>query len=88
MRLLEVDLDAEALLQPAHDDLHVDLREPADDLLAGLLVPMQVDRRVLLLQLAEAVGDLVLVALGLRLDRKRHHGRGRVERRDRDVSGL
>ena len=40
-------------LQPLDDHLDVDLREPGDDLLAGLRVAVQVDRRVLLLEAAQ-----------------------------------
>ena len=39
--------------QPVDDHLDVDLGEPGDDLLAGLRVAVQVDRRVLLLQAAQ-----------------------------------
>ena len=52
-RRLERDLGAEARLQAVDDDLDVDLREPGDDLVAGLRVAVQVDRRVLLLQAAQ-----------------------------------
>src|SRR5436189_261632 len=65
-RRLQVDLDVEALLEATEHDLDVDLRQAGDDLLAGLVVAVEVDRRVLLLQRAQAIGDLVLVALGLR----------------------
>ena len=46
----QLDLGAEARLQPVDDHLDVDLRQAGDDLLARLLVAVQVDRRVLLLQ--------------------------------------
>ena len=52
-RRLQVDLGAEPGLEPIDDHLDVDLREPGDDLLAGLRIAMQVDRRVLLLQAAQ-----------------------------------
>ena len=61
-RRLEVDLRAEARLHPVDDHLDVDLREARDDLLAGLRVAVQVDRRVLLLQAAQRRVGLVLVA--------------------------
>jgi hypothetical protein len=51
---------------------------PADDLVAGLHVAVQVDRRVLLLQAPQRREDLVLVALGLGLDRERHDGLGQL----------
>ena len=54
----------------------MDLRQAGDDLLAGLRVAVQVDRRILLLQAAQRGEDLVLVALRLRFDRERHDGGG------------
>src|SRR3954454_175407 len=47
-RRLEGDLGAEAAAHALDDHLDVDLREPGHDLLARLLVAVQVDRRVLL----------------------------------------
>src|ERR1019366_9460756 len=78
-RRLEVDLGAEARSQPLDDHLDVDLREPGHDLLAGLLVTVQVDRRVLFLQSPQGGEDLVLVALALGLDTERHHGRRELD---------
>ena len=52
-RGLQRNLHAEALAQTVHDHLHVHLREARHDLLAGLRVAVQVDRRVLLLQAAQ-----------------------------------
>ena len=88
-RRLERHLGAEARLQAVDDDLDVDLREPGDDLLAGLRVAMQVDRRVLLLQAAQRGEDLVLVALGLGLDREGHDRLRELDggHRDRLVAG-
>jgi hypothetical protein len=59
-------------------------REAGHDLLARLLVPVQVDRRVLLLQPAQRREDLVLVTLGLRLDVEGHDRRGERDRRHVD----
>ncbi len=83
-RRLQRDLDAEALAQPVDDHLDVHLREPGDDLLAGLLVAVQVDRRVLLLQAPQRGEHLVLVAPALGLDRERHHRRGQLQARHLD----
>src|SRR3954466_16203570 len=52
---------------------------PRHDLLAGLIVAVQVDRRVLLLQPAQGGVDLVLVALVLGLHRERHHRRRQLD---------
>src|SRR5262249_1670982 len=67
-RRLEVDLHAVALLHALDDHLDVDLRQAGDDLLPGLVVAVEVDRRVFLLEAAQRLADLLLVALGLRLD--------------------
>ena len=79
-RRLQRDLDAEALAQAVDDHLDVHLREAGDDLLAGLLVAVQVDRRILLLQAAQRGEHLLLVAPALGLDRERHHRRGQLQR--------
>ena len=47
-RLVEVDLDAEAALEPLDRDLDVHLREAGEELLARLLVAAQDERRILL----------------------------------------
>ncbi len=83
-RRLQRHLGAEARAQPVDDHLDVDLRQAGDDLLARLLVAVQVDRRVLLLQAAQRGEDLVLVALGLRLHRERHHRLRQLDRRHLD----
>ena len=88
-RRVQLDLDAEPLLQPLDDHLDVHLGQAGDDLLAGLRVAVQVDRRVLLLQPPQRREHLVLVALALRLDRERHHRRRQLDARhlDRLVAG-
>ncbi len=49
-RRVQLDLGAEAPLHPVDDHLDVDLGQPGDDLLAGLRVAVDVERRVLLLE--------------------------------------
>ena len=61
-RRLQRHLDAEALAQAVDDHFDVHLREAGHDLLAGLRVAVQVDRRVLLLQAAQRGQHLLLVA--------------------------
>src|SRR5262249_6572764 len=53
-RLVQVDLDVEPVLQALDGDLDVHLREPAQQLLAGLRVAPHLDRRILLAEAAEA----------------------------------
>ncbi len=54
---------------------------PGEKLLAGLWVAAELERRVLLVQAPERLGDLVLVALRLRRDREAHHRLREVELR-------
>ena len=49
-RRLQVDLYPEAAPQPVDDHLDMHLREAGDDLLPGLRVTVQIDRRVLFLE--------------------------------------
>ena len=62
------------------------LAHPREQLLAGLGIAAQLERRVLLVQPPERLRDLVLVALRLRRDREAHHRLGEVEPRRRDVA--
>ena len=89
LRRMEDDLDAVALLQARHRDLDVELRRPGEVELLGLLVALEVERGVLLDQLVEGGRDLVLVALGLRLDgvRDRRLGNRQGGQDDRVVLG-
>ena len=87
-RRVELDLGAEALAHPVDDHLDVDLGQPGDDLLAGLAVAVDVERRVLLLEAADRVRRLVLVALGLGLEGERHHRSGKAQRRERHLRVL
>ena len=57
------------------------LREPGHDLLSGLRVAMQVDRRILLLQAVQGGEDLLLIPPALGLHRERHHRRRQLQPR-------
>src|SRR5204862_2719071 len=54
-RRVQLHLDAEAPVHALERDLDVHLREPRDDGLAGLLVTVDVERRVLLRQPAQGL---------------------------------
>ena len=69
LRLADVGLDAELAHHAVDQHLEVQLAHAADDRLAGLVVGVDLERRVLLGQGAERLAELVLVGLGLRLDR-------------------
>ncbi len=72
-RRLQVHLGAEAVLHAVDDHLDVDLREAGDDLLAGLRVAVEVDRRVLLLEAAQRLPIFSSSPFAFGLDRERHH---------------
>src|SRR4029450_3454472 len=74
LRPADVALHAELALEAVDDDLEVELTHAGDDRLARLLVRGDAKRRVLLREAAERLGELVLVALRLRLDSDRDHG--------------
>ena len=82
---MEFDLDAEPALEAVDRDLDVHLAHPREQLLAGLRVPAQDERGVLLGQAPKRGADLLLVALGLRCDREAHHRLGEVELRHVDL---
>ena len=52
------------------------------------VVAVEVDRRVLLLEAAQRLAHLLLVALGLGLDREGHHGARHRRQRERDLGVL
>ena len=63
---MQLHLDAEAAPRALDGDLDVDLAHPGEQLLPGLLVAAQAQRRILLAEAAQRLRDLVLVALRLR----------------------
>ena len=73
LRLADVGLDAELAHHPVDQHLEVQLAHAGDDRLAGLVVGVDPERRVLLRERAERLAELVLVDLGLGLDRHRDH---------------
>ncbi len=85
MRLVQVDVDAEAVPEPVDRDLDVHLAQAGEQLVAGLRVAAEHERRVLLGEPAERGRDLLLVALGLRRDREAHHRLGEVQLRQLDL---
>jgi hypothetical protein len=77
LRLADARIDAELALQAVDDDFEVQLAHAADDDLAGLLVGVDAERRILRHQLGETLTELLLVALRLRLDRQRDDRSGK-----------
>ena len=69
LRLADVGLDLELAAHAVDQDLQVQLAHAGDDRLAGLLVVLDLEGRVLLGELLDRDAQLLLVALGLRLDR-------------------
>ena len=76
LRLADVGLDVELALHAVHEDLEVQLAHAGDLGLAGLLVAGDAEGRVLLGQAAEGDRHLLLVGLGLGLDRDLDDGLG------------
>ena len=84
LRLADVGADVELAHQAVDDDLEVQLAHAGDDRLAGVLVGVDAEGRILLHQLAERHAELLLVGLGLRLDRHRDDRLGEVHRLEHD----
>src|SRR5262249_9401404 len=85
-RLVQLDVDAEPPPQPLDGDLDVDLREPGEQLLPGLRVALELDRRILFGEPSQPGRHLLLVALRLRGHRKAHHGLWKADARKLDVT--
>ena len=79
--LAHVRLDLELAQQAVDDDLEVQLAHAGDDGLAGLVVGGHAERRVLLGELLQSDGHLVLLGLGLGLH-------GDVDNRIGELHGL
>ena len=79
--LTNVSLNLELTQQTVDDDLEVQLAHASDDGLAGLVVGGHLERGVLLGELLQGDGHLVLLGLGLRLD-------GDVDNRVGELHGL
>ena len=76
---MQLDVDAEAALGALERDLDVHLAHPGEDLLPGLLVAAEVERRILLGQPPDRRRHLLLVALDLRRHREAHHRLGEAD---------
>src|SRR5205823_9783233 len=83
-RLMELDVHSEPSLRALESNLDVHLAHPREDLLARLLVAVQVKRRVLFGEPANRGRHLLLVALRLGGDGEAHHGLGEAELRSLD----
>ena len=81
LRLADVGLDLELALHTVDQHLEVQLAHTADDGLAGLLVRVDLEGGVLLRETLDGDTQLLLVALGLGLDRD-------LDDRRREVHGL
>jgi hypothetical protein len=76
LRAADVGLDVVLALHPVDEHLEVQLAHAGDLGLAGLLVGLHAERRVLLGEAAERDRHLLLVDLRLRLDGDLDHGLG------------
>ena len=89
LRAADVRVDRELAQQAVDDHLEMELAHPVDQRLAGLLVGLDLEGRVLLGEAREARRELLLVGLGLGLDRDRDHRLGELDllELDRRVGG-
>ena len=78
LRFADVGLDTELAAHALDQDVEVQFAHAGDDGLAGFLVGLHGERRILLGELAERGGHLLLVGNGSRLDRHRNHRIGKV----------
>ncbi len=84
LRLTDIGLDPEFALHPVDHHLEVQLAHAGDDRLAGLLVGMHPEGRILFGQPLDGDRQLLLVRLGLRLDRLLDHRGREVHRLQHD----
>ena len=84
LRLADRGLDAELALEAVDDDFEMQLAHARDDDLAGLLVGLHLEGRILGHQLLEADAELLLIGLGLGLDRERDDRLREVHRLEHD----
>src|SRR5436190_2434390 len=84
LRPADARLDVELAPEAVDDDLEVQLAHAGDDHFTGGLVRLHAEGRILVHQLAEALAELFLVRLGLRLDRERDDRLREVHRLEHD----
>ena len=84
--LADVGLDVELALHAVDEDVEVKLAHALDDRLAGVVVLLGAERRVLFGELLDRDAQLLLVGLGLRLDRDLDDGLGERHRLEHDLA--
>ena len=80
LRLADVRFDVELALHAVDDDFEVQLAHAGENGLSGLGVGGNLQRRIFVDQLVDRNAQLLLVGLGLRLDRELNDGRREVDR--------
>src|SRR6476619_500545 len=85
LRLADVGLDLELALHAVDEDVEVQLAHAGDDRLAGVLVVVDLEGRVLGRELLDGRAELLLVALGLGLDGDLDDGVGEGHRLEHDL---
>ena len=83
-RLVDLHVQLEIAQQPVLDHFQVQLAHAADERLAGLLVLVGAERRVLLAQHVERFAQLLAVVRALRLDGHRDDRLGKLDRLQQD----
>src|SRR5579859_60714 len=85
LRPADVGVDLKLAAQPVHDHFEVQLAHAGDQRLAGLGVEADAEGGVFFGQAGERRAHLVLVVLGLRLDRDLDHRLGELDRLQHDL---
>ena len=85
LRAALITLHPKLSLQTVDDNLQVQLTHSADDCLPRLIVVSYLKRWVFFGQLQEAVGHLVLICFGLRLNRDPNHRGRKLDRLQQDL---
>src|SRR5581483_833404 len=84
LRLADVRLDAELALHAVDDNFEMQLAHAGDDGLPGLFVGADAEGRIFLRETLQGDAHLLLIGLGLRLDRLRNDRLGELHALERD----
>ena len=84
LRRADIGVDLELALHAVDDDLEMELAHPLDDGLAALVIDRDAERRIFGRKPRERLAHLVLIALGLGLDRDLDDGLGKFHALEHD----
>ena len=87
LRLADIGVDLELAQHPVNDNLQMQLAHPGDQRLRGLLVDADAERRIFFGQLLQRLAELLLIGLGLGLDRDLDNRIGKLDRFEHNRMG-